>query len=204
MKALARSYVWWPELEGEVGERAKACSTCQAVKMAPAKAPLHPWVWPTVPWQRNHLDFAGPIMGKMLLVVIDSHSKWPEIMEMNTTTAAKTITVLREIFARYGLPELIVTDNRPQFTATEFKQFLTANGVKNILCSPYHPSSNGAAEWLVQTVKQALKAGCQKGVLFEQALASFLLQYRTTPHATTGVSPSSLFLNRSLRIRLDC
>ena len=142
-------------------------------------------------------------MGKMLVVVIDSHSKWPEIMEMNTTTAAKTITVLREIFACYGLPEQVVTDNRPQFTATEFKQFLTANGAKHILCSPYHPSSNGAAERLVQTVKQTLKAGCQKGVLFEQALASFLLQYRTTLHATTGVSPSSLFLNRSLSIRLD-
>ena len=113
------------------------------------------------------------------------------------------VTALREMFARYGLPEQVVTDNEPQFTLTEFRQFLTANRVKHILCSPYHPSSNGAAERLVQTVKQALKAGCQKGVLFEQALASFLLQYRTTPHATTGVPPSSLFLQQSLCTRLD-
>ena len=203
MKALARSYEWWPELEGDVAEQAKACPTCQAVKIAPAKAPLHPWVWLTVPWQQIHLDFGGPFMGKMLLVVIDSHSKWPEVLEMNTTTAAKTVTVLREMFADYGLLEQVVTDNEPQFTSTEFRQFLTAKGVKHFLCSPYHPSSNGAAEHLVQTVKQALKAGCQKGVLFEQALASFLLQYRTMPHATTGVPPSSLFLQQSLRTRLD-
>ena len=141
-------------------------------------------------------------MGKMLLVVIDSHSKWPEVLEMNTTTAAKTITVLMEMFARYGLPEQVVTDNRPQFTSAEFRQFLTANGVKHILCSPYH-SSNGATERLVQTVKQALKAGFQKGVLFEQALASFLSQYRTMPHATTRMPPSSLFPQQSLCTRLD-
>ena len=114
---------------------------------------------------------------------------------MSTTTAAKIITALREMFARYGLPEQFVTDNGLQFTSTEFRQFLTANGVKHIICSPYHPSSNGAAERLVQTGKQALKAGCQKGVSFEQPLASFLLQYRTTPHAPTGVPPGSLFLD---------
>ena len=114
---------------------------------------------------------------------------------MSTTTAAKTITALREMFARYGLPEQVVTDNGLQFTSTEFRQFLTTNGVKHILCSPYHPSSNGAAERLVQTVKQVLKAGCQKGESFEQLLASFLLQYRTTPHATTGVPPGSLLLD---------
>ena len=95
-----------------------------------------------------------------------------------------------------------MTDNELQFTLTEFRQFLTAKGVKHFLCSPYHPSSNGATERLVQTVKQALKAGYQKGVLFEQALAS-LLQYCTMPHATTGVPPSSLFLQQSLRTRLD-
>ena len=52
-------------------------------------------------------------------------------------------------------------------------------------------------------MKQALKAGSHKGVSFERALASFLLQYQTTLHATTGVFPSSLFFGRSLRIRLD-
>ena len=137
-----------------MGERVKVCSTCQAVKTAPTKAPLHPWVWSTVPWQRIHLDFAGPFMEKMLLVVVDSHSKWPDVLEMNATTAAKTIAVLREMFSRYGLPKQVVTDNGPQFASTEFRQFLTLNGVKHIHCSPYHPSSNGAAERLVQMVKR--------------------------------------------------
>ena len=205
MKSLARTYIWWPSIDKAVEECAKACSSCQENRHSPAKAPLHPWAWPTVPWERVHVDFAGPVMGKMLFVVTDAdaHSKWPEVCVMDSTTSSKTITVLREMFARYGLPRQLVSDNGPQFTSSEFKQFLHCNGVKHITTAPYHPSSNGAAERLVQTVKQAIRAGHQKGVPLERTLAVFLLQYRSTPHATTGLSPSTLFFGRSLRTRLD-
>ena len=91
-------------------------------------------------------------------------------MSKYTTSAAKTVTVLREMIAHYGLPEHGVFTNGPQFTLLEFILFLAANGVKHIRRSPYHPSSNGAAERLVQTVKQLLKALCHKGVLFEFGL----------------------------------
>ena len=58
---------------------AKDCPACQEHKSMPAKAPLHPWSWPAAPWERIHVDFAGPIMGKMLLVIVHSYSKWPTI-----------------------------------------------------------------------------------------------------------------------------
>ena len=105
--------------------------SCQAVKSAPAPAPLHPWVWPDKPWKRVHLDFAGPFMGRMYLIAVDAHSKWPEVIEMTSTTAQKTITELR-IFAAYGLPEQVVTDNGPQFVADKFATFMKMNGIKHI------------------------------------------------------------------------
>ena len=141
------------------------------------KAPLHPWAWPTLPWQRIHVDFAGPVRGKMLLIIIDAHSKWPEVYTMSSTTASKTIAKLRDAFARFGLPEQLVSDNGPQFVSEELEFFLRRNGVKHIHSSPYHPASNGAAERLVQTVKQALEAGHQEGVSMEHALITFLLRY---------------------------
>ena len=95
MKALARSYVWWPELDKEVEVCPKACSACQTNKHAPAEAPLHPWSWATALWERIHIDYAGPVAGKMLLVVTDAHSKWPEVVVMDSTTSSKAIAVLR-------------------------------------------------------------------------------------------------------------
>ena len=149
------------------------------------------------------MDFAGPFASKMFLLVVDAHSKWPEVCIMSTTTASKTVTVLQEIFARYGLPQQLVSDNGPQFVAKEFSLFMQLNGVKHIRCALYHPASNGAVERMVQTMKQSLKAGLSQGVPVEQSLTKFLLQYRITPHAVTGASPSSLFLGRTIRTRLD-
>ena len=96
MKSVARSYMWWPGLDGELESLAKACQSCQAVKRAPPVAPLHPWVWPSKPWQRVHLDFAGPFQGTMFLVAVDAYSKWPEVRIMSTTTVSMTLDVLRE------------------------------------------------------------------------------------------------------------
>ena len=202
MKVLARNHMWWPGLDQAIEKQAKGCCACQATKHLPAKAPLHSWAWPTNPWERVHVDFAGPIFGKMLLLAVDSHSKWPEVQIMSTTTTDKTIGALRDIFARFGIPHHLVSDNGPQFTSEEFQKFLASNGIKHIRCSPYHPASNGAVERLVQTVKRALRASREAGLSLEQSLAAFLLQYRTTPHATTGAAPCHLMFGRDLRTRL--
>ena len=200
MKAVARSYMWWPGLDGDIERLARSCLACQSVKYTP---PLHPWVWPTRPWERVHLDFAGPFQGSMFLVAVDAHSKWPEVEIMPTTTSAKTIEVLRKMFAAYGLPEQIVTDNGPQFISDEFTLFTRQNGIKHFRSSPYHPATNGLAERFVQSMKTALKAGASDGGTLPQRLSSFLLTYRSSPHATTGVCPCSLFLRRHVRTRLD-
>lgn len=74
MKALARSYVWWPKLDQDVERLVKTCRMCQEHRNVPAVAPLHPWNWPEKPWQRKHVDYAGPFMRKMFLVLFGAHS----------------------------------------------------------------------------------------------------------------------------------
>ena len=162
----------------------------------PPTVTLHPWTWPTRPWQRVHVDFAGPF-----IVMVVAHSKWVEVM--SSTTSERTITELRKLFAAHGLPKQLVFDNGPQFMSVELDVFLKSNGVRHICSTPYHPQSNGEAERLVQTFKNALKTGKQDEGSVQTKLSRFLLSYRTTPNATTGLTPSELLLKCRIRTRLD-
>ncbi|CAB4043809.1 uncharacterized protein K02A2.6-like, partial [Paramuricea clavata] len=148
------------------------------------KVPSHPWEWPTTPWQRIHLDFVGPFLGRMFLIIVDAHSKWPEVEMMPSTTSTQTIDRLQTIFARYGLPAQVVTDNGPQFTSAEFQLFLKTNGIKHITTAPFHPATNGQAERFVQSFKHAMKCEKQSASQLWQLktnMAKFLLAYRPIP-----------------------
>ncbi len=199
IKALARSFVWWPGMDAELETKVRRCEQCQLHQKMPAKAPLHPWDWPERPWVRVHADYAGPFMGKMFLLLVDAHSKWLEIRETTSATTQNTISEMRSIFATHGLPVHLVTDNGPAFTSEEFGVFLKRNGVHHIKSSPYHPASNGLVERAVQTFKTAMKMSGPT----QTRLSRFLLQYRITPHTSTGQSPAELLMGRTLRSQLD-
>ena len=112
---------------------------------------------------------------------------------MKTTTATSTILQLRELFSVYGLPEQLVSDNGPQFSSSEFTEFLRKKGVKHIKSAPYHPSSNSAVERFIQTFKKAMRSGEHQRQPFDQYLCMFLLTYRSIAHSTTNMSPCMLF-----------
>ena len=96
-----------------------------------------------------------------------------------------------------------MSDNGSQFTSEEFAYFVKSNGIKHIRTAPYHPSSNGAVERLVQSFKRVIRATENEEKSLQRQLSTFLLNYRITPHTTTNVAPCELFLNRSVRTRLD-
>ena len=201
MKALARSYVWWPNMDQDIVKEVKRCEKCQSHQSAPAEAPLHPWEWPGLPWSRIHIDYAGPFKGEMFLVVVDAYSKWLDVHCMKSTTSTATVEKLREIFAIHGLPTTLVSDNGSNFTSSEFEEFMKRNGIKHIKVAPYHPASNGLAERAVRSFKEGYEKMEHGSV--RTKLSRFLLSYRTTPHSTTGIPPAELLMKRKLRTQLD-
>ena len=203
MKELSRSFFWWPKLDSDIEQLARKCSGCQIHQKAPPKASLHPWEWPSAPWERIHIDFAGPFLGHMFLIAVDAHSKWPEVHVMNTITASKTIDVLRQIFAQFGVVKQIISDNGRTFTSAEFQNFVKNNGIIHKTSAPWHPATQGLVERFVQTFKQAMKSALTDGGSLNQKITCFLLQYRNAVHATTNESPAKLLLGRELRSRLD-
>ncbi|XP_060771685.1 uncharacterized protein K02A2.6-like [Neoarius graeffei] len=202
MKELARSYFWWPGVDREIENVAKTCHKCQRVRNIPQLAPLHPWEFPEEPWQRVHVDFAGPVEGRMLLVAVDAHSKWPKVTIVKSTTTNKTIEKIGEMFSRFGCPIQLVSDNGPQLVSEGMTIFLQANGVQHVKSAPFHPATNGLAKRFVQTLKHALKTSQGQGT-FRQSLHRFLLTYRITHHATTKVSPATLMFKRDLQTHFD-
>ena len=201
MKGLARMYVWWPGIDSDIETTVRQCNECQTHQASPPPAPLHPWTWPSRPWSRLHLDYAGPVNGKMFLIVIDAHSKWIEAFCTATATSSAVINELKPLFAQFGIPETIVTDNGTCFVSVEFEDFLASNGVRHLTSAPYHPASNGLAERAVQIVKKGLKKVTEGTV--RARLAKILFAYRLTPQTTTGSSPAQLLLGRRPRSRLD-
>ena len=79
MKGLARGYVSLPRMDEEIEGVRKRCEGCQCVANNPKQAPVHRWEYPAYLWQRLHNDLAEPFQRKIFLVVVDAHTKWPDI-----------------------------------------------------------------------------------------------------------------------------
>lgn len=203
MKQLARSYFWWPAINNDIENIANSCSSCLLEKQNPSKTILHVWNYPEGPWSRIHVDFLGPFKSKMYLIVVDAYTKWLEVLEVSSTCASQTINHLRQVFARFGLPKLLVSDNGPPFTSSDFKHFLSMNGIKHSLIAPYHPQTKGLAENSVKLIKSKLKCASLDNENFDIALSRLLFSYRTSVHASTGETPAKLMFNRSFRTRFD-
>uniref|UniRef100_A0A5S6QTQ4 RNA-directed DNA polymerase n=1 Tax=Trichuris muris TaxID=70415 RepID=A0A5S6QTQ4_TRIMR len=203
MKSMARFQVWWPGIDKEIETYVNQCEACQRNRQRPPEVPLLPWNVPAEPWTRIHVDIAGMFMDHYWLVVVDAHSKWLEVIPMKSTTTASVIKRLRKLFATFGLPRAIVSDNGPQFVSEEFEVFCDYNNVTHIKTAPYHPKSNGLAERAVRLFKDRLRASSDSVADVEQKLQRFLFSYRNSLHATTGRTPAELQLGRRLRTKLD-
>ncbi len=192
MKALARSYFLWPKLDDDIETLAKSCSKCQEHMKAPAIAPLHPWEWPEKPWKRIHIDYAGPLLGHMFLILIDAHSKWMDVYPVSTASSGITIYCHRKSFSNHGLPEMLVSNNAAYFVSTEFKEFMNKNGIRHVTSAPFHASSNTLAERAVQTFKTMMKKAGEGSVASK--VTRVLFSYRITPQSTTEISPAEMLL----------
>lgn len=202
-KSLARSYVWWPTCDQDIERYCRECSSCMKFRSQPTKSPLHPWPIPEGPWERVHIDFFGPIQGKMFMIIVDAYSRWLEVLYMPSITSEETIKKLHYIFGRWGIPRTIVSDNGRSFTSAIFKRFLEENHIQHVYSPPYHPQTNGLAEVCVRTTKTHLYRALQTNMNILDALNKYLLYYRNCIHSGTGETPSKLFIGRSLRMKLD-
>nr|XP_049464909.1 uncharacterized protein K02A2.6-like [Anopheles coluzzii] len=182
-------------------EYVRTCSSCATAAKSPPHESPQAWGKTNTPWERIHVDYAGPIDGEYFLIVVDAYSKWPEIFKTPSITSTATITMLRGLFARFGMPVTLVTDNGTQFTSEAFSDFCLKNGVHHMRTAPFHPQSNGQAERFVDSFKRALRKIRIGGMALQEAIDIFLQTYRTTPNPQVeqNKSPAELMFGRHIR-----
>ncbi|XP_060094828.1 uncharacterized protein K02A2.6-like, partial [Heteronotia binoei] len=146
MKALARSYVWWPGMDGEIEGWVRGCQTCQESRPEPPSAPVTRWESTRKPWSRLHIDFAGPFQGQTFIIMVDSYTKWLEVIPVGSTSSTAAIRALRRVLCTHGIPDTIVSDNGAAFTSADFQAFLQRYLIRHIRSAPFHPATNGQAE----------------------------------------------------------
>lgn len=189
----------------QVRETVANCTACAVSNEnnTSRASPLIPVDWPDKAWKKIAIDIMGELHGlpqRYAITVMDYHSRWPEVRLVNTVTTESVIEFVSELFARWGLPEELVSDNGRQFVSSEFEDFLVLSGVKHIKSSLYHAMCNGMLERFHRTLKSAIRVSRSERVTPGKAIRNMLVTFRSTVQPITGLTPAELMLGRQMRV----
>ena len=189
----ARTAVYWPGIYDDIEQMVKACSICQEAQPQQPKEPMIPADVPPRAWHTVGADLFYS-KGTEYLLVSDYYSKFPFVRRLPAKcTSAAVVLQLKQIFSEQGIPQIVRTDNGPQFNSKEFSEFSSVYGFKHVTSSPHYPRSNGFIESQVKIVKRTLEKVAKDNS--DPHLA--LLYLRSTPVDSKLPSPAQLLQHRS-------
>ena len=186
-----RDTLHWSRMATIVREYVSKCDICLAHRDSPGKQPIMQHEVIDRPWAKIGVDLCAE-HGCNLLVISDYYSNYIEVAKLQLTTSRNVIREMKEVFARFGVPDIVCSDTGLQFASAEFAVFAKTWGFKHVTSSPHSPQSNGKAENAVKTVKR-LFARCRDS---GESEFKALLDWRNTPTAGVGTSPTQRLLGR--------
>lgn len=145
------------------------------------------------------MDLVGPIQNSYILTFADYYTSYPEAVVTTDISAATVIRELTEMFAWFGYPMELATDNGSQFVGQVFEYFLMKCGIKHTGASLYYPRSIGKIEWFHRYLKKAFMTAESEGKKWSEELPKILVAYRSTPHRASGETPAKLMFGRDIR-----
>ena len=199
-KALLREKVWFPKIDDLVEEAIKTCLPCQTTTPKTTREPLQ-MTNADRAWEEVSMDFAE-VEGKYLLIIVDDFTRYPEVEIISSLTASTVIPKIESVFARWGIPKVVKTDNGPPFNSKNFAEYAKISGFKHRKITPLWPEANGEAERFVRTIKKTISAAKIEHRNWQYEMWTFLRNYRATPHSSTKISPATVMTGREIRTRL--
>ena len=183
-------------MSADIEKTVAQCATCATFRRQNNKQPMIPHEIPNRPWAKVGA-YIFSFKDHNYLVVVDYFTIFPEVEQLTSKTANGVISVLRQIFARHGIPETMICDNRP-FLSHVMAGFSTEMGFEIVTSSPRYAQPNSQSEKCVGIVKSYMRKAHEEGRDFWMSL----LQYRNTPITGAPYSPAQLLMNRKLREKM--
>ena len=180
----ARESIYWPGMSSEIKQFIEMCDVCRAFDRKQPKETLIPHEVPDRPWAKVGVDLFT-YRGRNCLICVDHYSSFWEIDSLDKTTSGAVVHKLKSHFARHGIPETCVSDNGPQFTSTEFKEFSRQWKFVHVTSSPAYLQRSGKVEAASNSAKNVMRKS--RKARTDPYLA--LLEYRNTPSQGLGTSP---------------
>ena len=178
----AKVSLFWPGMTSDIKNKCMSCSVCAQYASQAPKEPMLSHDIEDHPWSLVSQDI---LMweGKWHLVTTCHYSDWVEIDILSNTLTATVMEFTKAHFARFGIPDRLVTDNGPQFISTEYKQFATDYGFEHVTSSP----KLVARKWQ----SRGSRKDCQEDVPEEQGYSSRSSRLPKYSTARTGTLFSS-------------
>lgn len=198
-KLRAKEIMFWPNMTSQIQDYLSHCQSCLTYRRQNTKEPLLSHEVPSRAWYKVGTDLFH-FGRKTYLIVVDYYSKFVEMIELYSTTSREVINQLKNIFRRHGIPEIVISDNGPEYSSSAFCEFSKHWNFKHVTSSPTYPQSNGQVERTIQTIKNIMKKTAYDNSDFDLAL----LEYLNTPISSELASPAELLFNRKLRSIVPC
>ena len=197
MQLRALETVYWPGINKDILKHYQSCKTCIKYLKSQRSEPLQSHPFPEVPWHTVATDLFETKNSKYLLIV-DYYSRFPVLHKLGSTTSRVLFQEMKAVFAKLGVPNIIVAGGGPLYTSAEFGDFTKHWQIEHRVSSPRNPQSNGMAEHCVQTMKASLIKTIEEGEDMDLAL----LTYKTTPLNHRLPSPTELLNSRKYKALL--
>ena len=203
---LIKARYVWPQMKSDIREWCRQCQRCQSAKITRhTHAPLG-----TIETKGRfitvHLDIVGPLPSvdnkRYIMTMIDRGTSWVEAIPIYDITTDMIIrTFEREWISRFGVPEIVITDQGTQFESEKFSNFCKIMGIERKRTTAYHPQSNGKIERWHRAMKNSIRAASEdSSKMWAHDLPKILLSLRNC--TKSNASPSAAQLTFGCRARL--
>ena len=192
----AREAIYWPNMNADMKDYISKCSVCTSTSDCQQKETMMPHDIPDRPWAKVGVDLFS-LNNRDYLITVDYYSNFWEVDNLSSTESISVIRKLKAHFARYGIPDVVMSDNGPQFSSERFAKFAETWEFQHDTSSPGHSQSNGKAESAVKTAKKLMK----RAELSKSAIYLSFLDHRNTPN-NSGYSPAQCLMNRRTKTLL--